>query len=561
MANNGAFQFLCRIVQRTTAGQNIHLARGQPKAFTLITLEDVRQEVGEKDRAGDSFTGRALRSYLSATRQTVAVQRKSLNPEAMLPKLSRATLDKYSKVVAPDEATAKFRSMSRKKALLRMENPITFYAVVSSLPPLFSEFMFCLDSVGIELGDSMSDRVRIMLAKESRAWLASLGLNPSAARDREKYRVVHPLMCHNAAGQLIYTAILIRDDTFDPGCTAYSVSMNGDVEVWLIGTGVDRIALFRAYLKSLIGFIKEMRDPFLEMINSIVPIAPDVDRLAASDASSASIAASEDAEEPVDANAQSHTAQDYESSGSDSEYVPSSGADSSSVHTDNDTADESSDIVGLLEQDRSRPLTKDGDVTMLELAAYVFMDGEDAQIKVAQEKEIVKLCAGALVTLVKSAAACSMTQAPADTSMAHPLIHGYYRSDAYKTDGGTVETNALMGQFLKNVFSKLAMPKASRDVYVKFLRHWPRASSKAWTVSVSQGGWASAGIRPLNWRQIMSKDAGWMTMPAADVGNLKAYEDACIESSALFFYHVCVAYSDQILAAVHGVYGQTRQPP
>jgi hypothetical protein len=123
--------------------------------------------------------------------------------------------------------------------------------------------------------------------------------------------------------------------------------------------------------------------------------------------------------------------------------------------------------------------------------AILTFDGANETIEAIMKSRIAEECLIANITLLKWAAACSMTQQPNDVSKCHAILHKLFKTYPYSKVPKHFPTEMMPAI---TIMKKLKMTAASRLVFQIFFCHLQDILSQAFTRAVVQRGWATAGI-------------------------------------------------------------------
>lgn len=117
------------------------------------------------------------------------------------------------------------------------------------------------------------------------------------------------------------------------------------------------------------------------------------------------------------------------------------------------------------------------------------------------------------IEVLKFAAACSLTQAPADVGRSHALLKSLIKSRAFKRLADSRPTvSASMKNFIQNYLLTSELDNPSLQTFRKFLEVVEPMIDKAFGAFNIQSAYAKSGMMPFNVRKIMTGCPAWVNL-------------------------------------------------
>jgi hypothetical protein len=521
------------------------------------------------------------------------------NNLVVLPPLDRKTRALYIARIAPDTiAQAQSRSATRAKAAISIQNPISVYAMWKHFAHIHPALQLNIDALAVQLGKGFNDRPKVFVAAGTKDYLRALHISPGTVatkEDRSVCRFAHFLVAHNARGQQVHCATLIKDKKF----VKLSGSMlSSALSVWLVPPAYDKYKFFRLFIRKCVGpHLEEIRRAIVKLRERVANAEnmddifgdladesdeeededEDVEDDASEDedeeeeeSSDADQDGEEDEDEEVEASGRrskrSRKAADSYSSSSSSSSSSSrcahvqndNSGDSGDDHDDDDDYDddggdgdggeENDDDIDDEEEEEEEAEEdsdeSDADELWRQLEVVITIDGEHEQVCATQNEVFAMLCHRLNFQFAKWCKASSALQQPADAGRQHMVFKAYWGSAHYTGPG---EPSDEMAEYIRLVFNKCKMPKKSKDVFRKLLGHLESALNSAFSIKNLQKSWRMTGLHPFSREAIFSRFLGWPQVPQADAEKIFAFVFFIIVStchvSSLFICLVLLKFS------------------
>jgi hypothetical protein len=121
------------------------------------------QQAKKEDLELNSRTAKGFAELVRAGRaQERADQNFNSHVDPLPP--SRSTMTRLRKRIVPDSVEAGvFKTSTRARAIMEVQNPITCASVVFHMQNVLPEVFLSLDNVGVEIGDKMGECVLILV--------------------------------------------------------------------------------------------------------------------------------------------------------------------------------------------------------------------------------------------------------------------------------------------------------------------------------------------------------------------------------------------------------------
>jgi hypothetical protein len=543
----------------------------RPPALSSDSITAAAEEVRGGDMALVSLDSVSINRLIDKMRLQEIVANNG-NNLVVLPPLDRKTRALYVARIAPDTiAQAQSRSATRAKAAISIQNPISVYAMWKHFAHIHPALQLNIDALAVQLGKGFNDKPKVFVAAGTKDYLRSLHISPgtvASKEDRSVCRFAYFLVAHNARGQQVHCATLIKDKKF--------VKLSGSMlspalSVWLVPPAYDKYKFFRLFIRKCVG-------PHLEEIRrSIVKLRERVANAENMDDIFGDLADESDEEEDGDDDddddddeVEDDTSEEEEESSSDADkdddedddeeveaagrrakrsrksaasFSSSSSSSSSSSRRARDDSDESGDDddddgnaddggdgdggeendddVGDEEEEAEDDSDDDDeDELWRQLEVVITIDGEHEQICATQNEVFAMLCQRLNFQFAKWCKASSALQQPADAGRQHMAFKAYWGSAHYNGPG---EPSDEMAEYIRLVFNKCKMPKKSKDVFRKLLGHLESALNSAFSIKNLQKSWRMTGLQPFSREAIFSRFLGWPQVPQADAEKIFAF--------------------------------------
>jgi hypothetical protein len=226
-------------------GKMLGLA-GRPEIMPFQAMTELRGTVEAADASGSSMTTTRLKLAIDDQRQKQILAAGG-NALTRLPGISMPTMRKIMSGAAPDTAKkGAARSRSRVRAEQEWHNGITEYAIISHFAELPRETMVSVDAVAVVLGKKPGDKPTVHMAAGTKDYLRAHNLSPGAEVAPEQFRMAHCLITHNAAGNVVHAAVLIKDTSITK-TVGHPISPS--LSVWLVNPKHDKRLFFQHYFE------------------------------------------------------------------------------------------------------------------------------------------------------------------------------------------------------------------------------------------------------------------------------------------------------------------------
>ena len=149
------------------------------------------------------------------------------------------------------------------------------------------------------------------------------------------------------------------------------------------------------------------------------------------------------------------------------------------------------------------------------LRIVISLDGATSHIETVLDQDVLAAAERIGVEIIKWAAACSMTQAPADLGEMHPALHRLVKS----IEVGMSTCSFVMDTFLQFEFEQRFAPELTRThvaTYRLLLANIEGCLKGAFTASKIFRAWQISGLVPFKVENILSGFAFFSQLPEAD---------------------------------------------
>jgi hypothetical protein len=198
------------------AAPPLHLNRGRVSFLQHATIAAAIPLAAANDRAQTSLKLENFPQYIQGLKQD-EIKLAGRNELAVAPMPSDTTLWRLRKALLPETANAHVPTPTRIRALMEPANAQSIAAAVATLSYINSHNMLNMDTTTVTIGDLMSARPKILLAKGSKQELGRMNVAPGAPRgentSREYFSV--PLnVTHAADGSQYHVGAVIKHVLF-----------------------------------------------------------------------------------------------------------------------------------------------------------------------------------------------------------------------------------------------------------------------------------------------------------------------------------------------------------
>ncbi len=495
-------------MQHATIAAAIPLAAANDRAQTSLKLENFPQYIQGLKQGEIKLAGR--------------------NELAVAPMPSDTTLWRLRKALLPETANAHVPTPTRIRALMEPANAQSIAAAVATLSYINSHNMLNMDTTTVTIGDLMSARPKILLAKGSKQELGRMNVAPGAPRgentSREYFSV--PLnVTHAADGSQYHVGAVIKHVLFKE-VKLFRISSR--VSAFFTPINYDRQTYFFHYFKHVVVPMVRVARADLQHVrqckSQAVALTP---FSAASDDTVAEVGA-EGADRDDDDAALVSDVETVESSA----LPASSSSSADSAAADDDVAMSPSDSIAASdssgESSTSSPSSPDEEAIIW---SAFFCDGDGPQMNMLLSQAVLDVCNAENLAVVKFPAASSARSQPHDRKNIASELHRHFENIPKSVNG---VPSVEMQRFITADLPTLGLSASSIASLTHFFSHCEAIFAIAISPKRCQESWGDQGTGyrnqkgEMNLETVLAQYVHWKEMDTADAQKLIECECAVL---------------------------------